>query len=135
MIFGCSVGEGQLTERWDGVILRLTDFGSHYEMRIQSRSGITVIFGKSSYGYFACIPDFDAGCHLGSLKDKRWNTERLVNALGEIDGITVACALHAISDKIRNGGNINGTKTVPKERKCYNHKESNNCKDACEPAH
>ena len=104
-------------------------------MRIQSRSGITVIFGESSYGYFACIPDFDAGCHLGSLKDKRWNTERLVNALGEIDGITVACALYAISDRIRNGGKIHGTKTVQKERKCYNHKESDNCKDACEPAY
>ena len=28
MVFGCRVGEGQLSETWDGVISRLTDFGS-----------------------------------------------------------------------------------------------------------
>jgi len=38
-------------------------YGSYYEMQIESLSGIKVIFGKTSYGNFACIPDFNAGCY------------------------------------------------------------------------
>ena len=52
-----------------------------------------VIFGKTSRGYFACIPDFDAGCHLANLNDVFWNAERLTTALGIVDGVTVAYAL------------------------------------------
>jgi hypothetical protein len=52
-----------------------------------------VLFGKSSRGYFACMPDFDAGCHLANLNDLFWNTERLAKAIGVVDGVTVASAL------------------------------------------
>ena len=87
-------------ETWDGAILRLDKYGSHCEMRIESRSGIMVIFGRSSYGNFACMPDFNAGCHLSDLKDKFWNAERLSEVLGDVDGLTVACALAAVADKL-----------------------------------
>jgi hypothetical protein len=63
--------------------------GSHYEIKIESRSGITVIVGKSEYGNFACIPDWSAGCYLSSLRDTFWNQERLIDAIGTVDGITV----------------------------------------------
>ena len=81
-------------ESWTGSIFSFTNFGSHYEFLIQSRSfGIMVVFGKSSRGYFACMPDFDVGCNLANYNDVFWNTQRLSNVLGVVDGVTVACAL------------------------------------------
>lgn len=78
---------------WEGYISKFEDYGSHYEIRIQSRSSITVLFGKTSQGYFACMPDFEAGCHLAGMNDVFWNTEKLTSAMGVVDGITVASAL------------------------------------------
>ena len=78
----------------------LKNYGSHYEFMIQSRSSIMVILGKSSTGYFACMPDFNAGCHLAFLNDVFWNTERLSMVLGKVDGITVASALVFLAEKI-----------------------------------
>ena len=47
------------------------------------------------------MPDFHAGCHLGSPNDTFYNTEKLVYAMkNKIDGITVAMALKAVADKI-----------------------------------
>lgn len=100
MVFECVNKKGNRNERWNGTISKLIKHGEHYEMLIQSRSGIVVIFGKTSQGGFACMPDFGAGCHLVSLRDKFWNTEQLVSALGKVDGITVANALYAVADKI-----------------------------------
>ena len=45
------------------------------------------------------MPDFGAGCHLVDLKDRFWNTEKLSDVLGEVDGITVAESLYALADK------------------------------------
>jgi len=78
---------------WPGSISRFRDYGTHYEFLIQSRSSILVVFGKTSQGYFACMPDFQAGCHLANLNDIFWNTERLTAVLGIADGVTVATAL------------------------------------------
>ena len=78
---------------WSGYISKFTNHGTHCEFWVQSRSSILVIFGKTSQGYFACMPDFNAGCHLGNLNDVFWNTERLTTALGIVDGVTVASAL------------------------------------------
>ena len=80
-------------DTWGGFISALKIYGSHYEFTIQSRSSITVVFGETSCGYFACMPDFGVGCHLAKLNDAFWNTERLVTVLGIIDGVTVAQAL------------------------------------------
>jgi hypothetical protein len=74
------------------------NYGTHYEFLIQSRSSIMVVFGKTSKGYFALMPDFNVGCHLVNLNDVFWNTERLTKVLGTADGITVATALISLSD-------------------------------------
>jgi len=87
-------------ERWKGTIHRLINYGSHFEIRIDSRSGIMVLFGKTSQGGFACMPDYNTGCHLSDFKDKFWNTEKLTAVLGKVDGITVAEALYALADKV-----------------------------------
>ena len=85
-------------DRWKGIIPKITDHGSHFEIRIESRSGIMVVFGRTSQGGFACMPDHDTGCHLRDYKNRFWNTERLTAVLGEVDGITVAEALYALAD-------------------------------------
>lgn len=78
---------------WTGQISMFKDYGTHYEFMIQSHSNIMVIFGETSMGYFACMPDFNVGCHLANLNDIFWNAERLTAVLGIVDGITVAHAL------------------------------------------
>ncbi len=98
MFFECVRKKGKKTERWKGAILGFREYASHYEFRIESLSGIMVVFGKTVCGGFACMPDFGAGCHLAGLDDKFWNTEKLTEVLGEVDGITVASALYALSD-------------------------------------
>lgn len=100
MIFKCKMPVEDGIETWEGRIASLNKYGSHYEMRIESRSGISVIFGKTICGNFACIPDFNAGCHLSDLKDRFWNAERLCEVMGRIDGLTVAYALAAVADKL-----------------------------------
>jgi len=101
MNFECSMETENGIEKWSGLIVNLINHGSHYEMRIESRSGIMVIFGESRLGYFACIPDFGAGCHIVHPSDLFWNTEQLVSVIGKVDGITVACALKAIAPKLK----------------------------------
>ncbi|TDT51992.1 hypothetical protein [Fonticella tunisiensis] len=61
---------------------------------------VLVLFGKTAFGYFACIPDFEAGCHLSHLKDTFWNIEQLVRIIDEVTGITIAEALRAVADYI-----------------------------------
>jgi hypothetical protein len=91
---------GTEKEEWEGSISKIIGYGSHYEIMIQSRSSIMVLFGTTSRGGFASMPDFGAGCHLINLKDKFWNTEKLVEVLGRVDGITVATALYSLAEKI-----------------------------------
>lgn len=98
MVFDCEVKENNKNSKWKGTIERFANYGSHYEIFIESRSSIMVIFGKTSRGNFACIPDFEAGCHLIELKNKFWNTEKLVSAMGKVDGITVANALCKLTE-------------------------------------
>ena len=86
-------------EQWQGTIESVYNHGSHYEMKIESRSGIRVFFGKSIAGNFLSAPDFGAGCHLADLSNKFWNSEQLIRVLGPIDGITVAEALKQFSKK------------------------------------
>lgn len=88
-------------ETWNGTITMFKNQGYCYEFTIQSRSSIMVIFGKTSRGYFACMPDFNVGCHLVNLNDAFWNTERLVTILGKVYGITVANALVSLADVLK----------------------------------
>lgn len=101
MIFECIKKTSKGIEKWPGHITKLVNYGSHYEMRIESRSGITVFFGKTSFGNFACIPDFGAGCHLADFKDEFYSTEKLTYVMNSIDGITVAKALTIVPDILK----------------------------------
>lgn len=101
MIFTCEARFGRKTERWHGTIVGFKKYESHYEIRINSRSSITVVFGKTTLGGFACMPDFGAGCHLADLKNRFWNTEQLTKVLGKVDGITVSTALCILSDQVK----------------------------------
>ena len=98
--FECTMKTGKKTENWTGIITNLTKFGSHYELKIESRSGFIILIGKTSYGNFACIPDYDVGCHLSALNDLFWNSERLRAIMNKIDAITVAYALQAVAEHI-----------------------------------
>jgi hypothetical protein len=101
MRFKCANETGGKNERWEGSITNYIRYESHCEITIQSRSSIMVLFGNTSRGGFACMPDFGAGCHLTDLKDIFWNTEKLVEVLGKVDGITVATALYNLADTIK----------------------------------
>ena len=98
--FECTMKTGKKIESWSGLITELTKFGSHYELKIESRSGFIVVIGKTNYGNFACIPDYDVGCHLSALKDSFWNSERLHKIMNKVDAITVAQALKAAAEHI-----------------------------------
>ena len=101
MLFECVKRTGKCKEKWIGKIAWLKNYGSHFEIEIQSRSSLLVLFGKSSRGYFASIPDFHAGCHLVDPRDIFWNTESLPRVIGKVDGITVAEALYHIASQLK----------------------------------
>lgn len=100
MFFECMDHGKKRNEKWIGKITNFKNYGSYYEFQIESRSKILVIYGKTTNGAFACMPDFGAGCHLVNPEDEFWNTEQLTRTLGKVDGVTVATALKALSDKI-----------------------------------
>ena len=106
MTFICTLKTDQKLEKWSGKIVDLEDFGSHYQMRIESRSGITVLFGETTFGNFACLPDFSVGCHLATFDDEFYNTEKLVSVLNPIDGVTVARALYVLFENLEDNGDI-----------------------------
>mgnify|MGYP006980734084 CR=1 FL=1 len=97
MSFECSDDKNK---KWVGHIVYLKNWGNYHEMIIESRSRLHVVFGKTSQGGFACIPDFWVGCHLVDLQDTFWNTEKLINVLGVVDGITVATAFDLLKEEI-----------------------------------
>lgn len=91
--FLCQYEDNKDKQTWSGEITSLYNYGSHYEMRIESRSSITVVFGKTSLGNFACMPDFKAGCHLAELDNEFYNSQKLNATMKTVDAITVARAL------------------------------------------
>jgi len=86
-------------EKWTGKIKKIINYGSHYELFIESRSSIMILFGRSSSGGFIAIPDFQAGCHLVELNDIFWNSKKLSTVSGKVDGITVATVLYNLFQK------------------------------------
>jgi hypothetical protein len=101
MLFECVMQTRNRKEKWTGKVTYLENYGSHFEINIISRSSLIVLFGKTSRGFFASIPDFGSGCHLVKPDDIFWNTESLSRVLGKVDGITVATALYTIADKLK----------------------------------
>ena len=88
-------------KKWPGRITWFKDYGSYIEIRIESLSSITVIFGKSSPGYFACMPDFEAGCHLIDPENETYNREKLISVMNPIDGATAARALYVLFEDLK----------------------------------
>jgi hypothetical protein len=86
---------------WAASITAFKSYGNYYEFMVENRSSILVIFGKTSQGYIACLPDFNVGCHLFSLNDISWNAERLTKLLGVGDGVTVASVLLFLAKELR----------------------------------
>jgi hypothetical protein len=91
--FLCHYENNKDKQTWSAQITSLYNYGSHFEMRIESLSGITVLFGKTSMGTFACMPDFSAGCHLAELDNELYSKQKLLNVINPVDAITVARAL------------------------------------------
>ena len=62
-----------------------------------------LIFGNKVNGKFLCIPNWNVGCELSELRDRKWNTESLLKteslAYGECTAI--AWALYSIGDLMR----------------------------------
>jgi len=84
-------------EEWDGYIRRISNYGSHYEIRIDSRSGFVFIVGQYAAGAFISIPAFEVGCDLASYGDYFWNNEALARRMNPVDAATVAEALRTLS--------------------------------------
>jgi hypothetical protein len=94
-------------DTWSGDIAKLINYGSHYEMRIESLSDITVLFGRTSLGTFACLPDFHGGCHLVDLSNEMYSTDHLCGPLRRLDAITVAKALKIVADHFGGSSFLN----------------------------
>ncbi|MDR0288114.1 MAG: hypothetical protein LBI03_10495 [Clostridiales bacterium] len=95
MKFVC-IDQENKNESWNGSISQLRNFGSHYDIWIQSRSSINVIYGKTERGWFACMPDWNAGCSLIDINNRHWNKEKLAGIMGRVDRLTVEAALYAL---------------------------------------
>lgn len=92
--------------KWAGKITMFKDYGSHLEMRVESLSSITILFGRTSLGYFACMPDFKASCHLIEPENEAYNREKLISVMNTIDGITIARALCVLFDNLKKNGDV-----------------------------
>jgi hypothetical protein len=86
-------------EAWTAAIVKLKNHVNYIEFQIMSRSSIYVICGKGERGYWACIPDYRAGCDLSMrLNDTFYNTEKLFAATkNKVDAITIAEALSKLA--------------------------------------
>jgi len=102
MLFSCKMKNSN--QNWQGQITNLKNYGNYYEMRIESLSGITIIFGKCLLGNFVCIPDFKVGSYLAEWDNQYYNSDKLIPIMNTVDAITVVQALKTISKKIE--GNI-----------------------------
>jgi hypothetical protein len=97
LIFHCREKVGNRYQQWSGYIKLIHNYGSHFEIHIQSRSGFIFMIGKYQYGAFISIPAFGVGCELASYSDYFWNYECLTKLMNQIDAITVAEALRYLN--------------------------------------
>jgi len=95
--FRCREKIGRKYEEWDGYVKNFHNYGSHYEIQIESRSGFIFMVGKYINGRFISIPAFGIGCDLAGYSDYFWNNEQLAGLMNPVDAATVAEALRALS--------------------------------------
>jgi hypothetical protein len=83
-------------ETWKGRIRHFVDHGGFYEMEVTGRgSSLKVLFGKTDYYHWICIPNYDVGCDMAEWSNHFWNYEKLSGLIGTIDAVTVTEALKA----------------------------------------
>ena len=87
-------------EKTEATIISLENYGSHYKVQLEGRSGFSFYIGKSADGHFMCAPSFGAGCPLASYTDYFWNRESLEKYLPRADAFEIA---HAIKHLSKNG--------------------------------
>lgn len=57
-----------------------------YEMLLEARGySFHLIFGSQLNGNFLCIPDWQFGCELTSLKNKDWNLDSILHNESRLD--------------------------------------------------
>jgi len=94
--FQCKKMIGKQLQTWNGTVTRLINYGSHYEISIDSRSGFFFLVGHCVNGSFISIPAFNIGSDLADYSDYFWNNERLSSIMNPVDAATVAEALRCL---------------------------------------
>ena len=94
--FHCYAKIGRRFECWNGMITRLINHGSHYEIYVSSRSGFAFLVGRYTNGSFISIPAFKVGADLADFGDYFWNNEQLSSIMNRVGAATVAEALRTL---------------------------------------
>lgn len=94
--FHCKETIGKRLQNWNGTVICLINYGSHYEISIDSRSGFFFLVGHCVNGNFISIPAFNIGSDLADYSDYFWNNERLSAIMNPVDAATVAEALRCL---------------------------------------
>jgi hypothetical protein len=102
MEFECIWKKGKKVERWLATVECIHDNGQFCEVFVVSRSTIRLIIGYGEWGNFVCVPDWNVGTRLSDFKDLFWNSEKLTNLMGNVDGITAATVIKGISDIVEH---------------------------------
>lgn len=97
--FHCQAKIGRKQEYWEGIVSKLTNHGSHYEIHISSRSGFIFVIGKYHGGNFISVPTFSVGCDLAHYDDFFWNCERLSKLMSKVDAATIATSLKTLAEQ------------------------------------
>ena len=106
MEFGCSLPQNERAEsqRWLGEVFVRSCNIHMVELLIYGRgSRMDAVLGRYANGKYICIPELGTGCPLSSLTDTFWNQERLSGHVGEVDAVTIANALEAVSGYLGGG--------------------------------
>lgn len=94
--FHCREKIGRKFEEWDGCVESIHNYGSHYEIHVESRSGFIFMVGNYAHGSFISIPAFGVGCDLSSYGDYFWNNAKLARLMNPVDAATIAEALRTM---------------------------------------
>ena len=72
--------DAKTSTSWQGKICRIHRLSDHsYSCDVNARgSYFHMIIGKSEYGNYLCIPNWNVGSEMGALSDLFWNSERLL---------------------------------------------------------
>lgn len=99
LMFHCHEKINNKHQEWDGYIKQINNYGSHYEIHIESRSCFCFIIGKYINGFYISIPAFGVGCDLSNYDDYFWNNENLTKFMNPVDAATISEALRILREK------------------------------------